>query len=396
MENSKIEWTQHTFSPWHGCAKVSPGCKNCYADAQHNFHYSSLKTQQGTCWGVAAPRLAVSADTWKKPHQWNRAAAAAGVRARVFCASMADVFEPQGALSASFAGQTAEVPKGGGRTRTVRFVDVAAERLRLLRLIYDTPHLDWLLLTKRPENIKMALQQALVDATVHLNSQAVSEGHFVFCEWLSKWALVSTPPANVWLGTSVENQEQADARIPHLLAAPAAVRFLSCEPLLGPVSLDAWLKPQNIHVSASREFWNNPASKAALSEVIAKAMGQTCGLHWVIVGGESGPKARPMHPQWAESLRDQCQAAGVAYFFKQWGEWGPTEAIYAMYPGKAIIPARLGYKLHDFTPGLIKRSMDDVENEHIIAWKLGKHAAGRLLSGREWNEVPTPQSTTLR
>jgi hypothetical protein len=112
------------------------------------------------------------------------------------------------------------------------------------------------------------------------------------------------------------------------------------------------------------------------------------GVDWVIVGGESGHGARPMHPLWAESLRDQCQAVGVPFLFKQWGEWGPTEAIYAMYPGKAVIPARLGYKLHDFTPGLIKRSMDDVENEHIIAWKLGKHIAGRQLAGRTWDEVP--------
>jgi protein gp37 len=208
MENSKIEWTQHTFSPWHGCAKVSPGCKNCYADAQHSFHYSSLKTQQGTCWGTHAPRLAVSEDTWKKPLRWNRAAQAAGVRARVFCASMADVFEPQSPLSASFAGQTAEVPKGDEKTRTVRFVDIATERLRLLRLIYDTPHLDWLLLTKRPEHIVQALSEAYVEAT----------GDFLL--WLDAW-LLGTPPANVWLGTSVENQEQADARIPHLLAARA-------------------------------------------------------------------------------------------------------------------------------------------------------------------------------
>jgi protein gp37 len=371
MENTKIEWATHTFNPWEGCAKVSPGCKNCYAEGQHKLHHAALGKgdNPGTCWGVGAPRLGKSEDNWKKPLRWNRAAQAAGVRARVFCASMADVFEPQSALSAAFAGETAEVPagknaEGNPKTRTVRFVNLQNERLRLMRLIKDTPHLDWLLLTKRPEFIRPILEGLLISISLAnsgsdmlpIEQWPVAERELA--RWLSAW-LRGTPPANVWLGTSVESQEQADRRIVALAGVPATVRFLSCEPLLEAVDLTRWA---NIF-----------------------------RIDWCIVGGESGPKARPMHPQWAESLRDQCQAAGVAYFFKQWGEWGPTEAIYAMYPGKAIIPARLGYKLHDFTPGLIKRSIDDVENEHIIAWKLGKHAAGRLLDGRTWDEVPTPQ-----
>lgn len=411
MENTKIEWATHTFNPWEGCAKISPGCKNCYAEGQHKLHHAALGKgdNPGTCWGVGAPRLGKSEDNWKKPLRWNREAAAAGVRARVFCASMADVFEPQSLLSASFAGQTGTVPTGGDKTRTVRFVDLGAERLRLLRLIYDTPHLDWLLLTKRPENVRTSLEDAWVELS-HLNSDTNGAeqgiGH-----WLWQW-LHATPPANVWLGTSVENQEQADIRVPQLLAAPAAVRFLSCEPLLGPVNLGPGFghkltkKPDSMFFEQD-SWYDNPhyicenghiSTMKLKSEGLGRDACLSChgtlkawkpGIDWVIVGGESGPRARPMHPGWARGLRDQCDAAGVAYFFKQWGEWGPTEAIYAMYPGKAIIPARLGYKLHDFTPGLIKRSMDDVKNEHIIAWKLGKHEAGRLLDGRTWDELPT-------
>lgn len=355
MENSHIEWTTHTFNPWHGCAKVSPGCKNCYAEGQHNFHYSSLKAQQGTCWGVGSPRLATSADNWKKPLKWNREAQAAGTRPRVFCASMADVFEEQSELSRSFAGETAQVPSGPGKTRTVRFVDIAAERLRLLRLIYDTPHLDWLLLTKRPEHIETALYDAYCanlktlgpDSGITLSKEETS-ARIGLNNWLAAWC-DHKAPANVWLGTSVENQEQADARIPHLLAAPAAVRFLSCEPLLGPVSIRQWL-------------WRK--------ETVAKFPEHAKQrINWVIVGGESGPKARPMHPDWARSLRNQCETTGVAFHFKQWGEYQP------FYPSEPK-PAGSDANWHNWPGG-------------VVSVRMGKHAAGRLLGGCTWDELPS-------
>lgn len=344
MENTKIEWAHHTFNPWEGCAKVSPGCKNCYASSQHQLHHSSLKAQQGTCWGVNAPRLGKSADNWKKPLKWNRAAQASGQRLRVFCASMADVFEPQSPLSAAYAGQTAEVPTGGGRTRTVRFVNLQTERLRLLRLIHDTPHLDWLLLTKRPEFIRPILEGlimslAMVNGT---NGRPIDEWPTTerdLVRWLMNW-LKGTPPANVWLGTSVENQEQADKRIVALAGVPAAVRFLSCEPLLEAVDLTRWA---NIF-----------------------------RIDWVIVGGESGHGARPMHPLWAESLRDQCQAAGVSFLFKQWGAYEHFCMTLATEPtGEPT-------KFSVFPDGYAMR-------------RVGKHEAGRLLDGRTWDEVPTPQ-----
>jgi protein gp37 len=387
MENTKIEWATHTFNPWEGCAKVSPGCKNCYAEGQHKLHHAALGKgdNPGTCWGVGAPRLGKSEDNWKKPLRWNREAAAAGVRARVFCASMADVFEPQSPLSASFVGKTGTVPTGEGRTRTVRFVDLNEERWRLFRLIYDTPYLDWLLLTKRPENIRPALEE--------VRRWAFGASEFGYFEWLCKWLEDGTPPKNVWLGTSVENQEQADIRVPQLLAAPAAVRFLSCEPLLGPVDLgfmlghtltkkpgsmffeyDAWYDNtsyicENGHISGFK-LKSEALGRDACLSCHGTLKAWKPGIDWVIVGGESGPRARAMHPLWAESLRDQCQAAGVAFHFKQWGEYEHFCMTFATEPtGEPT-------KFFVFPDGYAMR-------------RVGKHEAGRLLDGRTWDELPT-------
>lgn len=271
MKNSTIEWTDATFNPWHGCVKVSPGCVNCYAE--------SLDRRFGRAvWGPAktTPRMEMSDKYWAQPERWNAAAEKSGQRLRVFCASMADVFEDH--------------------------PGVVDARARLCSLIERTPMLDWQLLTKRPENITRMVPAAWLD----------------------------TPPANVWYGTSVENQEYADKRIPELLKVPARVRFLSCEPLLGPVDLSEWMVFEGQYEKAE---W-----------MLAKWRSSQ-PIDWVICGGESGHGARPMHPDWAGFLRDQCEAAGVAYFFKQWGEYRDGA-------------------------------------------RMGKHAAGRLLDGAEWNGMP--------
>lgn len=231
-ETTKISWTDHTFNPWIGCTKVSAGCANCYAEA--------LDGRWGhDSWGPGKPRRRTSASNWNEPIKWNAKAKAAGRRARVFCASLADVFD-------------AEAPEG------------ALEDLwTLIRL---TPSLDWLLLTKRPERIRASLPK----------------------DWGAGYP-------NVWLGTSVENQAAADERIPVLLGVPARVRFLSCEPLLGPVSI------QEAHTRVEGGL----------------------GIHWAIVGGESGPGFRPMSPVWARNLRDECGRLGVAFFYKQDGGLRP-------------------------------------------------------------------------
>lgn len=222
-ENSKIEWTDHTFNPWVGCTKVSPACDHCYAEAW------AKRAGSPELWKGERRRT----KTWGDPVRWNRIAEETGVRARVFCASLADVFDNQ-------------VPQ--------------VWRDDLFALIKATPNLDWLLLTKRPQNIANMLP----------------------VDW------VIAPYFNVWLGTTVENQSEAERRIPALLDVDATIHFLSCEPLLGPVSITRWVEGI-----------------------------QFPGISWVICGGESGGGKRPMDLEWARSLRNQCRACRTKFFMKQ-------------------------------------------------------------------------------
>jgi protein gp37 len=239
-ETTGIAWTDHTFNPWWGCERVSDGCQHCYAE-------TFAKRYGHEVWGKNNGRRFFGEKHWQEPRRWNRLAEFDGVRRRTFCASMADVFEDRDEL-----------------------VD---ERGRLWILIAETPWLDWQLLTKRPQNVR-----GMVPA-----------------EWLKDW------PGNVWLGTTVEHQAGAEARIGELLATPASVRFLSCEPLLGPIDFDACTA------------WHPSVNDIFLE-----------GIHWVIVGGESGNNYRPLDLEHARSIRDQCERAGVAFFFKQVGGRTPT------------------------------------------------------------------------
>jgi protein gp37 len=276
-QKSKIEWTHHTFNPWWGCTKVSQACANCYAETW--AHRLGEKI-----WGVKAPRRFFDDDHWKQPLKWNRIAERNGVRERVFCASMADVLEPR--------------------------EDLNNWRARLWSLIGETPALDWLLLTKRPEQIN-----ALVP-------------------WKKSW------PSNVWIGTTVETQEWARKRIPHILKCPATVRFISCEPLLGPLDLRPWL--------VSQEGSN--------------------AIDWVIAGGESGHGARPTNPMWVKSLRDQCVEVGTAFHFKQWGHWGPQR-----HPNK---------------PSSKFLELTDSAGSPYRMFAVGKSLAGRRLDGQTWDQIP--------
>lgn len=222
-ENSKIEWTDHTFNPVIGCQEMSAACDFCYA-RELNARY---KWVDG--WGPHGERKRTSEANWRKPYAWAKTARASGARPRVFCASLADVFDNQW-------------PDGA--------------RDDLYKVIAETPELDWLLLTKRPQNVRKMLPKA----------------------WMA------TPMPNVWLGTTAEDQKHLDLRWHELRQAPAVVYFISYEPALGPVTLDGW-KP----------YYPD----------------------WIICGGESGRTPRVMDPQWARNLRDECAERGVAFFMKQ-------------------------------------------------------------------------------
>lgn len=313
-KNSKIEWTHHTFNPWRGCTRVSEGCRNCYAETMSHRNPKVLGE-----WGPNGRRVIAKEAYWRQPIAWNREAERAGERRRVFCASLADVFEanPQ----------------------------VTDARARLFELIERTPWLDWLLLTKRPENIEgmMPLQ------------------------WFPPVGL----PRNIWFGCTTENQDEFDARWPVMEAFARnwhpAIVFLSIEPLLGPMDIAHEL--QETDIGDDYPVWTRPPD-------------------WIIVGGESGANARPMHVDWVRSLRDQCIGVGVAFHFKQWGEWMP---------------------LCDYYDGDDLRRSDSLDQPHVlltrsgILWNLnvgqpwvgtwamsrvGKQLAGRELDGQVWDEFP--------
>jgi protein gp37 len=326
-EQSKIEWTDHTFNPWEGCQKVAPECDNCYAEA------CDVRFTGGTHWGPKAPRRRTSAQNWQKPRRWNAQAeafqATHGRRQRVFCASLADVFD------------NAVNP---------------AWRSDLWALIRECDQMDWLLLTKRPQNMAKMLPP----------------------DWNDGWP-------NVWLGTSAGTQKTADQNIPHLLKTPAAIRFVSAEPMLGQLDLRRWLYAMLDHHAAGLS--DDPMAAGLLCDAIKS--GHASGpmrpaLDWVICGGESGTNARPMHPKWAQALRDQCQQAGTAFLFKQWGEWGPDD--FSENAAKSLWMSTDGTLIDG---GILEVDKADCAKPVCLVVRHGKKAAGRTLDGREWNEVPT-------
>lgn len=271
-EGSAIAWCDHTFNPWHGCVKVSPGCQHCYAET---WRFKKAD------WGPTAKRVRTGESYWKQPLKWNKEtwfecsicgwrgpekdagmhfhsdpAFMVQTRQRVFCASMADVFEDN--------------------------AQVANWRGELFQLIQQTPNLDWLLLTKRPELI------------FRLGTDAVGT---IFDLWLEDYQ-------NVWLGTSVENQAYFDERVGALVknGLHAAVRFLSVEPMIGSVRLVP-----------------TPVFSAGMWEFVP---GKKSHIDWVICGGESGKECRPaagLPLEWARDLRDDCKRWGVKFFMKQLG-----------------------------------------------------------------------------
>lgn len=291
MKNTKIEWTDHTFNPWIGCTKVSPGCGNCYAETLMGIRYGRVK------WGKGNPRSRTGEANWRGPLRWDREAGASGTRLRIFCASLSDWLDD-------------EAP-----------VEWLAD---LLRLVRRTPNLDWQLLSKRPQNWRARLQKVvalLQDRDDHLQDPA---WHMV-----SGW-LAGEPPDNVWIGVTVEDQTRADERVAHASQIPAVIRFLSCEPLLGAVKLP----------------------------------GLGGQVQWVICGGETGAGAHMSQPSWVRGIRDQCKEAGVAFLFKQWGDFAPWDGAAAHRP----------------LYGTPEASFADAPMMRV--------RKSRILDGREHNEFP--------
>lgn len=299
-DKSKIEWTDATWNPVRGCSLVSEGCRNCYAMQVAGRFSGEGQAYQGLAYRNTSGahwtgKVRLIEEHLEDPLRWKRPR-------RIFVNSMSDLFHES-------------IP-----TEWV---------LRIFEVMACAKHHQFQVLTKRPERMKYLLHYP-DDGKFHGDS---AEHHRL---------LMTQPLPNVWLGVSVEDQKTADERIPVLLQTPAAVRWLSVEPLLGPIDLQA--------------PWS--AMNPEYPEL---------GIHWIVVGGESGNAARPMHPEWVRSLRDQCVAASVPFFFKQWGEWehGYSHA-------DRLFVSR--------TPGIL--------SDPVYMQRVGKKAAGRILDGREWNEYP--------
>ena len=362
--NSKIQWCDHTFNPWMGCTKVSEGCAHCYAEALMDHRYGKVQ------WGPQGARVRTSAQMWRQPLKWNRSGewvecevchwrgpydaealcpgcahplirVGLDTRQRVFCGSLMDVGDHHPSVKNEWVED-------------------------LVRLIAQTPNLDWLFLTKR-------IEETLARYSMF---------------WGNTW------PKNVWLGVTVENQKRANERIPLLQKSPAAVKFLSVEPMGSFVSLseavepdeEAWDEVNAMDDDQPEEFveeceaecdWVNYGSDLVVNpahrewawrrrSVAGFKTLKRGGIDWVICGGESGHEARPMDPNWARQLRDECQQAEIPFFFKQWGEFAPVS--------------------HFAETSTFKHQPMKVGLEMMV--RVGKGAAGRLLDGQEWNEVP--------
>lgn len=340
-DNTAIEWTNATWNPIRGCTRVSEGCRNCYAEVMAARFSDPGQWGHGLARRVALPgggtdhrwtgEVALVEEALDLPLRWRRPR-------RIFVNSTSDLFHEK-------------VPDD--------WIDMVFAVMALAQ-----QH-TFQVLTKRPERMRdyflgRRLNFGRASEALHEMTHPCSEDdHDWAVDQLDAFDASGRPLPNVWLGTSVEDQATANARIPHLLDTPAQVRFLSCEPLLGPVALDMILTPE-MGVYALTGVRSDGSGPSGFS--------RGPRIDWVICGGESGPGARPMHPDWARSLRDQCTLDRVPFFFKQWGDWEPRRG----FACPDDLP-REGW--HHFDPECSMR-------------RVGKKRAGRLLDGREWSDFP--------
>lgn len=372
MTTTKISWTDHTVNFWWGCTQVSPACKNCYASSM-GPRFGPKLFGQPVLWGAGKPRferlqaarkeaLALNANAERcriiRGIPMIRSGSVQSVGQPVHGIFVADVRiplkkrEPLVIPVAEWDNAPLYRPRVFVNSMSDWLDDeVPIDWLaHLLETLHLCPHLDFQLLTKRPENWEKRSLDAMLVLEKTAPNQSEPYQDDAACRWLEEWR-GGTSPANIWIGCTAENQEWADKRIPHLLKIPAKVRFLSCEPLLGPVNLGDYRH------SSQGEF-------------------NLDGIHWVITGGESGGPARPSHPDGFRSLRDQCASAGVPFFFKQWGEWLPVDHLRDANQTAGI--AQKTYKGHKLADG-------------TLMLRLGTASAGHLLDGTEHHAFPTTQ-----
>lgn len=308
-EASRIEWTDHSRGLWQGCEKISPACDSCYAEIDSR--------RFGVGWGPDVPRKLLRVENWQRDfRKWNRAAAALGERHTVFINHYADFCEDR--------------------------PEFEPIRAAFWDFVPSCPNLIFLILTKRPANLRR------------------------FLPWHATGA---DAPHNVWVGVTAENQEWADIRIPKLLEVRAAVRFVSCEPLLGPVDLTPWL--YGVCAEHDIEFGGDGIETCRGHD----GAWEPSRIGWVIDGGESTSKARITEVAWFRALREQCAAAGVPYHHKQNGEFLSFDPG---YPGVCGNRLRTDGKDRAFVRG----------PDGLLYARVGKKLAGRMLDGRTWDEVP--------
>lgn len=375
-DGTKIEWTDATWNPITGCSVVSPGCTNCYAMTlagtrlQHHPSRAGL-TKMSKAGPVWTGEVRFNEQWLDQPMRWKRPR-------MIFVCAHADLFHES-------------VPD--------EWIDKVFAVMALAE--WHT----FQVLTKRPERMRAYFDGRRRDFgrcsdVLGDLEHGLSEGrHDAAVEMLDLFDIMDKPQGNVWLGVSVEDQTRADERVPILLDTPAAVRWVSAEPLLGPVGIEQWLHDSDCRLSSEG--------------VCTCSEPREVGIDWVVAGGESGPGARPMHPDWARSLRDQCLAGLVPFHFKQWGDWLPGQNDdYDGLGGRRSVAhwqdgswgprdaSRPDQNYVMWSPdGTLHRGGSRRGGGYfeVAAWaqRVGKHAAGRLLDGREWNGWPG-QSTPSR
>lgn len=345
-DGTHIQWTDATWQIITGCSVVSPGCMRCYAmkwAGTRLAHHPSRAglTRNSKAGPVWTGDVRFNEKWLTQPLHWKHPR-------MIFVCAHGDLFHEA-------------VPD--------EWID------RVLAVMALAPQHTFQVLTKRARRMRDYLSG---DWSVHVYQTIEKElGSGIGCGWLAG----GKPLPHVWFGVSVEDQTSADERIPDLLATPAAVRWVSAEPLLGPIDFKRCRQRDESVDAIAGEIWRAGCGSESSTTWRGKPK-----LDWIVVGGESGPGARPMHPDWARSIREQCAAAGVAFFFKQWGEWAPGEAV-ARAPTRTEVGAWL-FREWTSRPVTLRESEQMCIDDEPDVWRVGKARAGRLLDGREHNDMP--------